>query len=170
MFCKMCGQQLEDTATVCSNCGHETGVVAATKVEETVFCKKCGRNIGADKAFCPYCGTPRAAAESSQQQAAPQQAAPQSAPVTVNVTNNAPAANGDAPSTGFAVLGFFFPLIGLILWLVWKDQTPLKAKSCGKGALIGVIVNVVSSVLIYVFYFVFVLAAMEGLALPLMLL
>jgi len=48
----------------------------------------------------------------------------------------------DAPSIGFAVLSFFFPLIGLILFLVWKDKTPLKAKSCGKGALIGVIVNV----------------------------
>jgi len=46
----------------------------------------------------------------------------------------------DAPSAGFAILCFFVPIVGLILWLVWKDQTPLKAKSCGKGALIGVIV------------------------------
>ena len=160
MFCKMCGQQLEDTAIVCPKCGHETGVVAATKVEETVFCKKCGRNIGSDKAFCPYCGTPKGEADASQ--AAPQQAAPHSAPVTVNVTNNVPA-NGDAPSTGFAILGFFFPLVGLILWLIWKDQTPLKAKSCGKGALIGVIVSVVSYILIYVLYFVLILAASEGL-------
>ena len=53
----------------------------------------------------------------------------------------------DAPSTGFAILSFFFPLVGLVLWLVWKDKTPLKAKSCGKGALIGVIVNVVFSII-----------------------
>lgn len=53
----------------------------------------------------------------------------------------------DAPSTGFGVLGFFFPVVGLILYLVWKDQTPLKAKSAGKGALIGVIVSVVGSCL-----------------------
>jgi hypothetical protein len=46
----------------------------------------------------------------------------------------------DAPSGGFAVLCFFIPLVGLILYLVWKDEYPLKAKSCGKGALIGVIV------------------------------
>ena len=37
-------------------------------------------------------------------------------------------------------LGFFIPIVGLILYLVWKDQTPLKAKSAGKGALIGAIV------------------------------
>ena len=33
-------------------------------------------------------------------------------------------------------------MIGLILYLVWKDDYPLRAKSCGKGALIGVIVAV----------------------------
>ncbi|MCL2489302.1 MAG: hypothetical protein FWF36_01025 [Propionibacteriaceae bacterium] len=46
----------------------------------------------------------------------------------------------DAPSGGFAVLGFFFPIVGLILFLVWNDRTPLRAKSAGKGALISVIV------------------------------
>ena len=51
----------------------------------------------------------------------------------------------DASSMGFAVLSFFFPVIGLILFLVWKKDTPLKAKSCGKGALIGVIVEVALS-------------------------
>ena len=48
---------------------------------------------------------------------------------------------------GFAVLGFFFPLVGLILWLVWMNSSPLKAKSCGKGALIGVIVSVVIGII-----------------------
>jgi hypothetical protein len=46
----------------------------------------------------------------------------------------------DAPSFGFALLGFFIPVVGLILFLVWKDQSPLKAKSAGKGALASVIV------------------------------
>ncbi len=43
-------------------------------------------------------------------------------------------------------------MIGLILYLVWKDQTPLRARSAGKGALIGVIVSVVGSVLLSVLY------------------
>lgn len=46
----------------------------------------------------------------------------------------------DAPSGGFMALCFFFPVIGLILYLVWKDTLPMRAHSCGKGALIGVIV------------------------------
>ena len=61
--------------------------------------------------------------------------------------NNNPHAPQDAPSTGFMVLSLFFPLVGLILFLVWKDSQPLKAKSCGKGALIGVIISAVLIIL-----------------------
>jgi len=63
-------------------------------------------------------------------------------------------APGDAPSFGFATLGFFFPVVGLILFLVWRDQTPLKSRSAGKGALIGVITGVVLTILMYVILFV----------------
>lgn len=68
----------------------------------------------------------------------------------------------DAPSTGFAVLGFFFPLVGLILYLVWKDKTPLKAKSCGKGALIGFIVNTAVSIISYVVSYAFAYETMSA--------
>ncbi len=85
-----------------------------------MFCKKCGAQIDDAAAVCPQCGAP-----------------------TVEQT----VTPGDAPSIGIAVLGFFFPLIGLILYLVWKDTSPLKAKSAGKGALIGVIVSVVLSII-----------------------
>jgi len=55
-------------------------------------------------------------------------------------------AAGDARSGGLATLGFFFPMIGFILFLVWRGTTPLKARSAGKGALIGVITYFVVSV------------------------
>lgn len=86
-----------------------------------MFCKNCGEQIDDRAAICPKCGVP--------------------------VNNNAFSQN-DAPSVGFGILGFFFPLIGLILYLVWKNQTPLKAKSAGQGALIGFIIGIV----IVVFY------------------
>lgn len=55
-------------------------------------------------------------------------------------------------NAGWAVLGFFFPLIGLILWLVWKDSNPEDSKMAGKGALIGVIVGVVVTVIAVIAY------------------
>lgn len=85
-----------------------------------MFCKNCGKEIDDKAVICPNCGVPTDNA-------------------ATNTTGKNPA---DAPNSGFAVLSFFFPLIGLILYLVWKDEFPLKAKSCGKGALIGVIVEV----------------------------
>lgn len=49
-----------------------------------------------------------------------------------------PRQSGDTGSVGWGILGFFVPLVGLILWLVWKDTKPKNAKSAGIGALIGV--------------------------------
>lgn len=56
----------------------------------------------------------------------------------------------DSGSFGWAVLGFFFPLIGLILFLVWKSTKPLSAKKAGIGALIGAIVLVVVYIIVFV--------------------
>ncbi len=53
----------------------------------------------------------------------------------------------DAPSIGFAILGFFIPLVGLILYLIWHNTKPKQATSAGKGALIGFIVNIVFSII-----------------------
>lgn len=51
----------------------------------------------------------------------------------------------DQKSTGLNILSFFIPLVGLILYLTMKDQTPIKAKGCGKCALIGFLVGIVGS-------------------------
>lgn len=59
----------------------------------------------------------------------------------------------DKKSGGFAFLCFLIPLLGLILYLVWKDEMPLKAKSCAKGAIISVIISVVLSVISVVLTF-----------------
>jgi hypothetical protein len=58
----------------------------------------------------------------------------------------------DSSNLGIALLGFFIPIVGLILWAMWKDDYPLKAKSAGKGALVGVIVGVVCGIIYGVCY------------------
>ena len=80
-----------------------------------MYCKKCGAEIDDDAVICLKCGcsTGKAAKEE------------------------------DGPSGGFAVLGFLIPILGLILYFVWKNEYPQRANSIGKGALIGVIVSVV---------------------------
>lgn len=53
----------------------------------------------------------------------------------------------DNGSFGWAVLGFFIPIAGLILYLVWRTEKPLSARRAGIGALVSVIVGAVFTVL-----------------------
>ena len=85
-----------------------------------MYCKTCGKEVNDNAEICPHCGC-RLKGVSVKEE--------------------------DTSNAGWAVLGFFFQLIGLILYLVWKDQYPLRAKSVGKGALIGVIVDVSVSII-----------------------
>ena len=50
----------------------------------------------------------------------------------------------------WGLLGCCVPIVGLILFLVWKDQKPKTAKAAGIGALVSVIVGVVYYVVVFV--------------------
>ncbi len=88
------------------------------------YCKNCGQQIDDRAVVCPRCGASQ-------------------------ITTAVPAED-DTGSIGWGILGFCIPLVGLILYLVWKDTKPLSSKVAGKGALISVIVSVVLYVLMIV--------------------
>ncbi len=60
--------------------------------------------------------------------------------------------NGVVDNGGFlwGLLGCCIPIVGLILFLVWKDQKPKTAKAAGIGALVCVIGTIVFYVLMMV--------------------
>ena len=86
------------------------------------FCTKCGKEINENAVICLNCGC-------AQENVKPKE--------------------NDSKSFGWGVLGFFFPIVGLILWLIWRDDMPLRSRSVGLGALIGAI----STVVFYIVYF-----------------
>lgn len=88
-----------------------------------MFCPYCGKEIAEKATICVGCGR------------------------SVKSINHP--AQRDSSSVGWWWLGFFFPLLGFILWCVWTGNTPIKAKRVGWGSLIGVIVSVASVVLFY---------------------
>lgn len=51
----------------------------------------------------------------------------------------------------WGLLGFCIPVVGLILFLIWKDQKPKTAKAAGIGALVSVIIGVLFYVIAFVF-------------------
>ena len=142
-----------------------------------MFCSKCGAEVPSDDRFCRNCGAQIAqdAAESAsaepfaqtdaqgdQPQAQQPGAQPGATPDPFGSGCNAGSPQGfnydqykqdhgenEQASAGWGVLGFFFPFVGLILYLVWYDNHRKRAKVAGKGALIGVIAYVVLWVLTF---------------------
>jgi len=90
-----------------------------------MFCPRCGKEINDYAALCLNCGCPTEG---------------------INLSIN------DKPSFWFAFTGFFFPIVGLILFLVYGKRQPLRANSAGKGALIRVFVNIVLTVILVLLY------------------
>lgn len=56
--------------------------------------------------------------------------------------NNTPAVV-DNGGFGWGLLGCCVPIVGLILFLVWKDTKPKTAKAAGIGALVSVAISIV---------------------------
>ena len=77
-----------------------------------MFCKNCGQEIDDKAVVCPHCGV--AQREMSYD--------------TIK----------DDGGVGWGILGCCIPVVGLILWLVWKDTKPQTAKAVGIGALVSV--------------------------------
>ncbi|OON97010.1 MAG: hypothetical protein ATN31_08835 [Candidatus Epulonipiscioides saccharophilum] len=49
----------------------------------------------------------------------------------------------DSGSIGYFFLGFFIPIVGIILYFVWKGLKPKSSKKAGLGALTGIIISII---------------------------
>ena len=93
-----------------------------------MYCRNCGKKIDDSSAYCINCGTKM---------------------------DNYNAETDDRSSFGFAILGFFIPIVGLILFFIYEEKNPKRAKSAGKGALIGFITKIVLSIILVILYITF---------------
>lgn len=109
-----------------------------------MYCRNCGAQIDNQAVMCPKCGT-------AQQPTVPPNNG-YTQPNNMYPPNYNMQPPADTGNIGWAVLGFFFPIVGLVLYLVWKDEKPFTAKAAGKGALVSVIANVALFFLIVFFW------------------
>ena len=86
------------------------------------YCKNCGAQIDDQANVCPQCG----------------------------VTQTAAPAVVDNGGFWWGALGCCIPIVGLILFLVWKDNKPKTAKAAGIGALVSVGIGIIYYILMIV--------------------
>ncbi len=95
-----------------------------------MYCKNCGRSVDDTSSYCNNCGA------------------------RIDNKPNADVSE-DNSNLGFAILGFFIPIVGLILFLIYEEKKPKRAKSAIKGALIGFITKIVLAIILVILYVVF---------------
>ncbi|MBO0466089.1 zinc-ribbon domain-containing protein [Enterococcus plantarum] len=87
-----------------------------------MYCSNCGSKINEKSVLCPHCGTILKKEFFSKN-----------------------------TEIGWGILGFFVPVVGLILYLIWLETKPKIAKTAGLGALCGVS----TIILFWILYFLF---------------
>lgn len=92
-----------------------------------MYCKNCGRSLPDDATKCENCGAVLSYGFEAGK--------------TIPVKE-------EKGSVLLGILGFMFPLIGLILYLAMMHSEPKKAKSAGKGALTAFIIYLVFIVIV----------------------
>ena len=117
MYCPKCYRLNPDESEVCSKCGYKLKKSAtrthATEAK-TKYCSHCGSEILQAAVVCPQCGCSVAGVTAAQ----------------------------DKPSFILDILSVLCPLLGFILFCVFHNNYPKKAKSVGIGALLGVTIYI----------------------------
>lgn len=129
--CNMCGCQVDDKFTTCPNCGNPNltvdmpvqGQVMQQPVQQPVPGPVPG------PVQQPMMGQQPMPGQMMGQQ-------PMPGPMMQPAVNQ-------KGSIGWAVLGFFIPIVGWILYFCWKSSKPGDAKMAGIGGLAGFAFNLV---------------------------
>ncbi len=126
-----------------------------------MYCQYCGTNLPDGVAFCPNCGAPT----NSYNQSSNNNGTYSGYNSYQNSNNNSNYNNQqqnyqnwsyqysntqqtrpeDKKSIILNIIAFLCPIIGLILWLVWRKERPIRAKSIGIAALVGVAFEIIIS-------------------------
>jgi len=95
------------------------------------YCINCGKKLkeGADVCLC--CGKQ----------------------VRYTTNTQSTVSENDTGSFGWAVLGFFFPIVGIVLFAIWNKTKPNDAKKSLIGAIVGFVVPIIM-------FFIFVMFAL----------
>ena len=120
MYCRECGHSVNENAEICTNCG-------VRPLNGNKFCQSCGTETKDNQELCVSCG----------------------AKLVTNSRSNVSSQN-DEPSGLVDFAACCFPIVGIVLYFVWRDDKPRSAKSVCKWAVIGFSIGILFYVLMFV--------------------
>jgi len=94
-----------------------------------MYCTQCGKPVDTIDTICKSCGVPTG----------------NKAHVTIR---------DDDTDSLMGAICFLVPLVGLILYLMWRDSKPRSSYFCGKWALVGFITGILISTVLTILFFV----------------
>ncbi len=97
-----------------------------------MYCTACGKELHAEAVVCMSCGAG-----------------------TGNKGNVL--GESDGSLIGWSILGFFVPIVALILYLIWKEERPRTARAAAKGGLVY-LVFMAAIITFYIGIFAFVMS------------
>ncbi len=98
-----------------------------------IYCQRCGHELDGHEKYCPSCGKP-----------------------TEYGFNSATKSSGDEGGFGWSLLGFCVPIVGLVLYLVWKDERPVTARDSLRG-FIAYLIFLGFAIVVYVIFAISIL-------------
>lgn len=95
---------------------------------DKIYCSACGTELYEGQEFCPYCGKKSLLIKSGNS-------------AIYSTTKTSYNTIDDSGGVLWSLIGFLFPIIGLIMYISLSDTKPQRAKDAGIGALIGIMLG-----------------------------
>lgn len=155
MFCGECGKLIKEGNKFCTGCG--------TKVEPISTLNKSTNNVKEEEEKVVKNKT-KVTEPVNEEKKVEVTSNTESVASNNNVSSNNTSyvkENNDKVSVWFNILAFLIPIVGLILFITMKNDTPKRAKFIGISALVGYIFSMIGSIILCIYIYGFVLPNMN---------
>lgn len=143
MFCGECGKLIKEGNKFCTGCGRKVEPILSTNKEKIKSDENIVEKVKEEKVVEEI--SPIKTINESKEES------------TINSNVSYVKESNDKTSIGLNILAFFIPIVGLILFVTMKNDTPKKAKSIGISALIGYILSMFVSIVLCIYIYGFAL-------------
>ena len=111
-------------------------------------CNYCGYSVSEETVYCPNCGEKVDTTKKNEIKEVNEKT--ESAKEEVKQVQNNYGTSDSSYSFLWGILGYFIPVVGLILFVIWRETKPKDSKAAGIGALVSVITNIIFMIIMVI--------------------